>query len=59
MIFYMEATEYDCPQCGSEIKKIDQWNGYKLSCRDCGYRLSGFFSKVYLKISSYLYERFS
>jgi DNA-directed RNA polymerase subunit RPC12/RpoP len=52
----MEATEYDCPRCGSEIKRLDQYIGCKLSCRDCGYRLSGFFSKVYVKISSFLKE---
>lgn len=52
----MEETGYDCPKCGSGIKKIDQYEGYKLSCRDCGYLARGFFARFYLKISSFLYR---
>jgi hypothetical protein len=55
----MVFAENNCPRCGCEMCKTDYWYGYKLTCSDCGYQLSGFFSKVYLKISKYLYERFS
>lgn len=56
---FMEGTGWDCPRCGSEIKKFDQYCGYKLSCRECGYRVQGFFAKYYLKIEKFISERVS
>lgn len=50
----MESTGLDCPRCSSDIKKFDQYNGFKLSCRDCGLSAKSFFSMKILKLKSFL-----
>lgn len=48
----MQDTDLDCPRCGSSIKKIDQWHGYRLECRDCRYKVQGFLSRFYVEIEN-------
>lgn len=51
----MQDTGYSCPGCGArDVKRFEQYEGFKLSCRSCSYVARSCFSRVFLRLNDFL-----